>query len=79
MCLFVCGVVFIWLQFGEVCFFFCGVVLFCFLGFEGGIVLGFCHIFLRKNLNLMGRDGERIWKDLGKAVIKIYLDLNCLQ
>lgn len=32
--------------------------------------------FLRKNLNLMGRDGERIWKDLGKAVIKIYLDLN---
>jgi hypothetical protein len=39
------------------CFSFCGVVLFCFLGFEGGVVLAFCQFFVffsRKNLK---RDG----------------------
>ena len=48
------------------CFSFCGVVLFCFLGFEGGVVLAFCQFFVffsRKNLKRDGSGwGEGLWE-----------------
>jgi hypothetical protein len=43
--------------------------------YGGGVALGFC-LSLRKNFSSVGREQERIWKDLEekKNMIKIYLN-----